>query len=474
MRASLLLATTALLALGGCTAGPDYAGPAADAPPPPERFVRAPADATPQATAGSWWTELGDPVLNELVTRALAGNPDIDAAAARIRQARASLRERRAKDLPAINSSVIYAKARLPGQEDDGGATDLTLYNLGFDSSWELDLFGGRRRSLEVSKAEVGTRAASLADARVTLSAEVAQTYVDLRMSQDRVARAGQSLALHEQQIAFARQRFEAGTVGRATLLQAEKERDEARAQIAPVRAQVDAYKDKLAILTGGLPGSLDPQLDAPGAIPLPPAQVAVGDPATLLRHRPDIRVAERTLAAQTAQIGVAEAARLPRISFLGLIGLGGARPGNLFDFDDLTVAAVPRLSWSLLDFGAARSRVQGAQAQRDEAAAQYRKAVLNALADAEASLSRFGQSRGALADRARAERQASAITDLARQRREAGTIGAGDLLAAQQVSLAATDARQHAAAETTSAFIAVQKALGLGWEDTGARPPNE
>jgi len=473
MRHSLLFAT-AFIALAGCTAGPDYTGPAAEAPPPPDRFVRATDTTVPQAASAPWWMALGDPLLDQLVTRALAGNPDLNAAAARIRQARASLRERRASDLPAVNSSAIFAKARLPGQESDGGATNLTLYNLGFDSSWELDLFGGRRRSLEVSRAQVGAREASLADARVSLSAEVAQTYVDLRLSQDRLARGEQSLALQEQQIALARQRFTAGTVGRAVLLQAERDRDDARAQLAPVRAQVDADKDRLAILTGSLPGSLDPQLDATGAIPLPPAQVAVGDPATLLRRRPDIRVAERTLAAQTAQVGVAEAARFPRISFLGLIGLGGAKPANLFNFDDLTIAAVPRLSWSLLDFGAARSRVQGAQAQRDEAAAQYRKAVLNALADAEASLSRFGQSREALAERARAERQATAMAELARQRRQAGTIAGGDQLTAQQVALAATDARQQAAADTTNAFIAIQKALGLGWQDTEAGKTSE
>jgi efflux transporter, outer membrane factor (OMF) lipoprotein, NodT family len=464
-----------LLATAACTAGPDYAGPAGEAPPPPAAFVRAAGGSpTIEDNAGPWWNGLNDPLLNTLITRALAGNPNLDAASARIRQARAALKQRKAAGLPAVNSSALFAKARLPGQSSDGGATDLTLYNLGFDSSWELDLFGGQRRAVEAARADIQTREAELDDAKVSLSAEVAQNYVNLRQNQRLLALGEEMQRLQEQQIVFADQRYKAGTVARSDVLQAETQRDAARAQLAPIRAEIDAYKDALAVLTGAVPGDLDAELALPGAIPLPPAEVAVGDPAALLARRPDVRGAERTLAAQNARIGVAEAARLPHISFLGLLGLGGSTPSDLFDLDKITVAAVPRLSWSLFDFGMNKAKVTSATAQRDEAAAQYRWAVLEALRDAEDALSRFAHSRDSLADRAHAELGAKTHSELQRQRQMAGTIAVSDYLEARLASLSAEQDRQRAAAATASAFIAVEKALGLGWQNLPPSPAGD
>ena len=463
-----------LLLATACTVGPDYRGPQEAAPPPPPNFVRGSADSTAVDGASPWWTSLGDPVLNQLIERALSGNPRLDAAAARIRQARATLRQRRAEELPTINGSAIYAKARLPGQSEDGGATTLDLYNLGFDASWELDLFGGSRRAVEASRADVAASEASLEDARVSLSAEVAQSYVDLRDRQQRLALGTEALAFQDEEVALTRQRFERGTIARGDLLQRESDRDGARARLAPMRAEIDALKDKLAVLTGGAPGSLDSLLDAPRPLPLPPAQVAVGDPAALLQRRPDIRAAERKLAAQTARIGVAEAARFPHISFLGLIGLGGSSPEDLVDLDKFTVAAVPRISWSFLDFGKARARINAAEAQRDEAAADYRAAVLGALQDAEGSLARFQRQRESLADLVRAEQQGKAAAELARQRSEAGTISRIHYLESRRSLLNASQARVQAAAALTSSFISVEKALGLGWQGVGAAEPSK
>lgn len=463
-----------LLLTTACTVGPDYTGPSAATPPPPVSFVRAQNAGVAAAADGPWWTTLRDPLLDKLVTQALKDSPDLSAAAARIRQARATLRERRAADLPSISSSALFAKARLPGQSEDGGATDLTLYNLGFDSSWELDLFGGRSRGLEATRADVAARTAELEDARVTLSAEVARTYVNLRERQQRLALAEAAIALRTREVELLRQRAASGTVGRDALLTGQQALDDARAQSGPLRAEIDGAKDRLALLAGTTPGSLDAQLDAPAPVPLPPAEVAIGDPAALLKRRPDIRVAERTLAAQTARIGEAEAARFPRVSFLGLFGLGGSSPADMFDLDKVTVAAAPRLSWTLLDFGRARAKVRGAEAQRDEAEARYRATVLGALQDAEAALSRFHHQRVALADRLRAERQAQQADALAAERYAAGTIALGDRLAAQRTLLAASQARQQDGAALTDAYIAVQKALGLGWQDIDESVTNE
>lgn len=464
------------LATAACTAGPDYAGPPPVSSSPPVHFVRAGTAADTAAPGPAWWTALRDPLLDELVRRAFDHNPDLDAAAARIRQARASLRQERANGLPSINASAIYAKARLPGgstQGSDGSSSisQLDLYNIGFDASWEFDLFGGHRRAVEAARANAGASEASLADARVSLSAEVAQAYVNLRERQRHVALGDQAIALQEQGLELTRQRYDRGTTTRAELLRQQGEIDNARAQLLPLRAELDAFRDELAVLTGEAPGTLDTLLDAPAAIPLPPAEVAIGDPAALLRRRPDIRAAERKLAAQTARIGTAEAARFPRVSFLGLFGLGGSSPSDLVDFDQTTVAIAPQLRWSFLDFGRSGARVTAAKAQRDEAAAQYRATVLAALQDAEGALSRFQHQREGLASLARAERKAAEGVTLAQQRYDAGTAPLTQLLEARRQHLLATQAESQASAALTGAFIAVQKALGLGWEDA---PPAE
>ncbi|WP_172451964.1 TolC family protein, partial [Sphingobium sp. SA916] len=199
--------------------------------------------------------------------------------------------------------------------------------------------------------------------------------------------------------------------------------------------------------------------------VPLPPAQVAVGDPAALLRRRPDIRAAERQFAAATARIGVAEAARFPSLSFMGLIGIGGTDPGDLVDLDTLAAIAMPRLSWSFLDFGRNAARVGQAEGVRDEAAAQYRQAVLNALRDGEDALSRFGARRLSVASAARSKASAERAAALMRQRFEAGTATRIQLLDAERQSLSAAQALTQGTAAMTADYIALQKALGLGWQ---------
>jgi outer membrane protein TolC len=210
--------------------------------------------------------------------------------------------------------------------------------------------------------------------------------------------------------------------------------------------------------------------------VPLPPAQVAVGDPAGLIARRPDVRVAERELAAANANIGVNRAKELPGIRFIGLLGLGGTEPGDVFDFDNLTVLAAPSLSWSFLDFGKNRAATRASEAKRDQAEAKYRQAVLQALQDAENALSRFGNTRAQLGQLAQAEATAARAARLNAQRVTAGTSTAIDQLDVERQRLSAAIAVTQARAQLTSSFIAVNEALGLGWtapEDAAATPPS-
>jgi NodT family efflux transporter outer membrane factor (OMF) lipoprotein len=477
---SLLAAPVLTVTLGGCTVGPNYAGPPAAAPraTTASTFQRAgDAAANSPVPTGHWWEELGDPVLNDLVTRTLAHNPNVQMALARLKQARAGLRLERANSAPNITAAAVYAHAHVPGvdlgsSDDNSGnnTTDLNLYNLGFDASWEIDLFGGQRRAVQAARASAQTAQANMADTQVSLSAEVAQAYINLRDRQQRIALRSQSLAMQMQMLDLTRQRADRGTASSADIAILEQAVETTRAQALPLEADRDAYLDELAVLVGEEPGALDTALAIPAPLPMPPAMVAIGDPAALLQRRPDIRAAERTLAADTAKIGKAEAARFPRLSFMGLIGIGGTSLSALSHLDDFAAIAAPQLSWSFLDFGRNRARVTQAEGVRDEAEAQYRATVLGALRDAEGALSRFSNRRVVVATLARAKASADQATSLAEQRYAAGTITLTDLLDKKRQGIAAQESLIAAQAGLTGDFVSIQKALGLGWDQEDAR----
>lgn len=481
MRSILLLPVlTGLLA--GCTLGPNYAGPPQALPdaPMPATFARA--DRTSLTTApplADWWKPLGDPVLDDLIARALASNTDVTAGEARLRQARAALGQERANAGPSVSASALYAHAHVPGLdlgssdggssgegsgEGGGGSTDLNLYNLGFNASWEVDLFGGQRRAVEAARASLEGAEASLADVQVSLAANVAKSYLDLRDRQQRIALGQQSIAWQEEALVLTRQRLERGTTTAMEVAQAEGQLASARAQIAPLAAERDAFLNALAVLTAQAPGALDASLGGGGEIPLPPASVPVGDPARLIANRPDIRAAERELAADTAKIGQAEAARFPRLSFMGLIGIGGTKISDLSKLDDFTALAAPQLSWSFLDFGRSKAKVRQTEAVRDEAEARYRGAVLTALRDAEDSLARFREGRVTVAALARAREKAALTESLAEQRFQAGTATKVALLDARRGRSTAEQNLVSARAALTADYVAIQKALGLAW----------
>ena len=484
MRRRLVWPACALL--GACTVGPDYHGPPRAAPEATSRgsFVRA-SDPALTATPGlaRWWETLDDAVLSALVDDALAHAPTIDAATARIREARAKLRQTRAQLLPAISASGTYVHAELPGtglgsiagdsgSSASGGSSSLDFYNVGANVSWEPDLFGGSRRGVEAARATLGQRLADLADAQVSLSAQVAQTYVNLREVEERARLNVRSSALQHQALVLTRQRYAAGTASGLEVERLTTELESTDAQNTPLAAQIDGYKDALAVLTGREPGALDARLAVPTPVPLPPVSVAIGDPAALIAQRPDVRSAERALATATAQIGINQAKLFPSIRFMGILGLGGTSPGDVLDPGNLSVILAPMLSWPLLDFGRNRAAVDEAEAQRDAAQAQYLQAVLEALQDAEDSLSRFGSTRQQLAQLLRSEQSADRAAVLNRQRYAAGTSSLIDQLDIERQRLSAQLAAAQAKAQLTIDYIAVNKALGLGWGDGQGKIP--
>ncbi len=479
-----LMATAVVFS--ACTVGPDYRGApdVAHGATQANTFVRMPvAGVAPAAHAPSrWWESLGDPQLNALIDAALANNPDLQAAQARLRQSRAQLQQQRAADMPTVSGDAAILRMRQPdlsglqnsqqgsdGTQDSQGSASkgrgpLQLYSAGFDASWEIDLFGGTRRATEAASAQAQAVDADLADAQVSLAAEVAQAYIDLRSQQQRLVLARQSAELEQKTLELIRQRRERGVVPEADVERQTTQVENTRATLIPLDEQITESLDQLAVLTGQAPGALDQALAAPAPLPALPASVPVDDPSEVVKRRPDIRAAERRLAASNAQIGQHEADLFPKVTMLGFIGSSAGNPGHLPRKSSFTWLGVPYLQWDVLDFGRTRGSIRQAEAGRDEAAARYAQTVLAALQDANNALSRYGHQRESVTRLQQIETSADRSSTLMHQRYEAGASSLIDLLDTQRTQFNAQQNLVQGRAELLKDFVSLQKSLGLGW----------
>ncbi len=459
----LTLAGTA--AMSGCTLGPDYRGAPAVAPVAAHAssFNRAPKESTAATpAAAAWWKSLDDPQLGRLIEAALADSPDIRAAQARLRQSRAQLHGQRSKELPTTSASAAYLQAHLPSSTLNIGSA--TLYDVGFDATWEVDLFGGTRRAVEAASAEASAVDADLADTHVQLSAEIAQAYIDLRDRQQRIALVRDSVELEERILTLTEQRRAQGVASDLDVERIRTQVENTRETLIPLDAGITESLDQLAVLTGREPGALDAELTAAGPLPTPPATVAVGDPAALLRKRPDIRAAEWRLVSANAQIGEYEADWFPKLTLLGDLGFTAADPGHLLRSNNFSWVGVPLLQWNGLDFGRAKARVDQAKAGLDEAEAKYESTVLGALRDANVALSRYGHQRDNVVSLRTVETSAIHAAALTQQRYRAGTSSALDWLDAERTRFSAQQSRIAGDADLIKDYVALQKSLGLGW----------
>ena len=468
VKRSLISLLVAAGALAGCAVGPDY--PGVDAQQPDSKtFVRQPEGVTNASPSTSnWWLALNDDVLNGLITVALKNNYDLQAAQARLRQARSQLRQQEAAQLPTSSALSAAARTNMPGSGEEGGGP-VTLYTTSFDASWEIDIFGGTRRAVEAASAQAEAVEADLADTQLSLVAEIAKTYVDLRRLQQQLALQNVSADVQQRMLTLTQQRRAAGVASEVDVERLTTQVASTRASITPLQAQVVDAKDRLAVLTGAEPGSLDAKLGASVDIPDLPAQLTVTDPATMLRQRPDIRAAERRLASAYARIGENIANYFPKVSLFGSLGFSADEPGHLFRKSSQNWMGIPYLQWNIFDFGRTQSAVAAAEAARDEAQANYSGAVLKALQDANGSLSRYGHQRQHLAQLLDVEASAHRAAVLTEQRYRAGTASLIDLLDTQRADYTAQQNAVAGKAELVGDFIALHKSLGLGWQTDAA-----
>jgi NodT family efflux transporter outer membrane factor (OMF) lipoprotein len=405
---------------------------------------------------------LNDPVLTNLMEQARAGNLDLRQAEARLKQARAQRGVARADLFPTVSANGTGSRTK--SSSEAGMGTTANFFSNGFDASWELDLFGGKRRALESARASWQASQEDWRDVLVSLFAEVALNYVEVRSYQVRLSIAEASIASQGETYDITRWRREAGLTTQLDVDQARRSLEQTRADVPSLRTSLEQAKYRLAVLLGRPPGALQELLAEQKPVPVTPTSVAVGVPADLLRRRPDVRRAERKLAAQTAQIGVAEAERYPKFTLSGSIGLEALQYSNLYTAGARTAQGLASAAWTLFDAGRIRQKVAVETAKQEEALSLYEAAVLTALKDVENALVAYANEQARRLSLEEAVKSGQSAFDLARQQYTAGLVDFQTVLDTQQSLLSVQEHLAVSDAEVTSNLIRLYKALGGGW----------
>jgi len=464
-------------ALAGCTAGPNYQKPQMAVElafaPLPEKATTPPYVVTPgSGPAAQWWTALNDPELNSLMEQAKTANHDLRLATARVREARARRAIVGAGRYPDLNVSSSYSRDRASQNAWPYNAFDVPgfpweadLYQVGFDASWELDVFGGVRRRVEAANADLEASVENSRSILVSVLAEVARDYVELRGLQQRLEIAGRDLQAQRQTLELTKEQARKGVARQLDVSRAAAQVFTTEASLPRLRHLQWQAMHRLAVLIGQQPGTLVPRLSPAKAIPVPPTEVSTGVPADLLRRRPDIRRAERELAAATARVGVAVADLYPRFSLTGSFSLQSSELGKLLNGDSRSFAFGPALHWPIFNAGALRAAVKVRDAQQEQALVRYEQTVLQALEEVHDALTGFiteQDRRQSLEAAVGANAEAAELAEgLYRQ----GLTDFTNVLDAQRQLYQSQQELRQSETTVTTALVALYKALGGGWE---------
>ncbi len=486
-----LLALAPLLATSACTVGPDYRTPGAAALGTPDRFAAATPDFAAPADAdelASWWTRLNDPLLEQLIREALAQGPDVAGAGARLRQARGALRQARSALFPTLNGSASIGHTALIGKGGGGailsapgagvgtggalpgGTTTLfatsgssTSVDAGLDAAYEVDLFGGVRRSVEAARGDEGQALEQVRDTQRSVAAEVALDYVTARSAQERLGIARANLRSQDDTVQIVGWRVQAGLVSSLDLAQARAQRENTAAIIPSLSTGFTQSVSALAVLVGSSPEAMLDRMAAVAPVPVADRMLGADVPLGVLARRPDVRAAERALAAATARIGVARADLYPALRLTGSLGGNGTSIGDISRFSTGSILAA--LSAPIFDGGAIRGRIESARGSADAALAGYRTAVLTALGDVENAMAALANTRERVVSLSLAVDQSQSALLYAQSQYRAGLVDFQTLLDAERTLLTSQDGLATARADRASALIQLYKALGGGWQ---------
>jgi NodT family efflux transporter outer membrane factor (OMF) lipoprotein len=475
--------------VAGCTVGPNFKRPEPKAP---DHFGEAPATKT--VDVAHWWTTFNDPMLNSLVDRAVAANLDLRLATARIRESRAQRGVVGADLWPDVNLGGSYNHSRGSenafgfdsGSFNNGGGTggggtgnpgvgnfaapgqEQDLYQVGFDANWELDVFGRVRRSIEAAEGDTAAAIEDRRDTLVTLLAEVARNYVELRSFQRRLVISKDNLKSQQDTLDLTRAKFKAQIISELDVSRSEAQVASTASQVPSLESQRNQAAHRLAVLLGQQPRALLDELLAPAdaaAIPSGPPDVPPGIPSDVLRRRPDVRRSERELAAATARIGVATADLFPRFSLTGSLGLQSQSFNDLGDYSSRFYSIGPSVSWPIFDAGRIRSNINVQNARQEQAVVRYEQSVLAALEDVENALVGYGKEQQRREQLKRAADANRRSVEMARQLYDRGLTAFLDVLEAQRNLFISEDALVQSEATVSTNLVALYKALGGGWE---------
>ncbi|MEM1108856.1 MAG: efflux transporter outer membrane subunit [Planctomycetota bacterium] len=459
-------------AFSGCQAiGPDYAPPSVDTDKAWAASEESLFNAASPESIETWWDTLNDPILNDLIERAFAANLDLATAVQNVRQAAAIRGVNAGERFPDFDATGSYSREQqgqngFPALDDPA---EFDFFALGLEFGWELDVWGRVSRLVESADADLAAAVEDLYDVQVLLATEVASEYVGLRTAQARLDVAMQNIEIQLKSLELTQTRFDAGAAPQLDVAQAETNLANTEAELPSLKADVRDALLRLAVLLGENPTSLIEELASSSSIPEPPAEIAIGIPADVLRRRPDIRSAERTLAAEVARIGVELGDLYPRFSLGGSFEFNSTDADSWFNADSFNFGFGPSFSWNIFDGGRERGDVRAQEAAADIALLSYRSAVLNAIEDVESATYQHARQleRTDAFDRASAAAQQSA--DLSRQLYLEGRSDFQNVLDSERELFTAQDNLIVSRSEVTTTYITIQRSLGGGWSSASS-----
>ncbi len=452
--------------LAGCSVGPNY-HPPRPAVPPAWSDAAAGGNTHRDAQLAHWWKTLADPELDSLIDRAVQANNDLKMAAARVKAARALRGAVLSDFIPTIDASASLTTAR---RSQNALAfpvrlLDTDTYQAGFDASWEIDVFGGKRRSLQAATADLQAIEENQRSVQVSLLAEVARNYVEYRGTQRQLAIAQENLQAQQETVDISQLRFDKGLTSELDVAQARTLLAATKAQVPTLETALQQTSHRLSVLLGEAPGSLDAELATGSAIPAPPPEVPAGLPSDLLLRRPDVRQSERQLAAATARIGVAKAELFPKFFLTGTAGYQSLDAATLIEPASQFWSAGPSVRWRLLEYPRLKAEINAQTAQQEALLAQFNQTVLLALEDVENALVAYAKEK----ERYQSLRESVAASrrsvELANQLYAKGLGEFLNVLVNQRSLYQAEDALVQSERTMTENVVALYKALGGGWE---------
>jgi len=457
--------------LSGCMVGPNYHRPEVSVPATYPQVLTTLTNQTSQELS-QWWRVFHDPQLDTLINQATMANLDLRLAQARVREARAQAGVARSALFPSATANGEYSRQRLSEHSPEGllarGAgrsLEQNFFDTGFDANWELDVFGGNRRGLQAAKADLGATEESRRGVLITVIGDLGLNYLDLRGLQRQLAVARENLRLQEDTLALIRDRSRAGLANELDTARAEAQAANTGSQIPLLEQDIQRSIHRLSILIGKEPAELQSQFDAPAPIPAATPSIPVGLPSDLLRRRPDIRQAEREVAAATARTGVATADLFPRFFLTGAAGLQSLNASDFFSAGSRFWSLGPSIRWPVFTAGRIRQNIKVQNARQEQSLIRYEQTVLTSLEEVENALVACGKEeehRQALVQSEAANRRA---VELANARYRSGLVDFLNVLETQRSLLAVQDDLVRSERTADQNLVRLYKALGGGWE---------